>query len=85
MRVGEMSGGHGTLKLMAADGVKVYCVSGGKKLPEWVNEKKERRKLAKDVEYRCGAGRGTDARPPHGCSPAPQRRTRPRRDWCIAT
>ena len=48
-----MSGGHGALRLHAADGVKVYCISGGKRLPEWADEKKERRKLAKDVEHRC--------------------------------
>lgn len=48
-----MSGGHGSLRLHAADGVKVYCVSGGKRLPEWVNEKKERKRLRKDAEYRC--------------------------------
>ncbi|CAG9466800.1 unnamed protein product [Pedinophyceae sp. YPF-701] len=40
------------LKLQAADGVKVYCVSGGKKLPDWVNEKKRQKTVKKDEELR---------------------------------
>lgn len=44
--------GHGKLQLRSADGVKVYSVSGGRALPDFANEKKERRKLNKDDNYR---------------------------------
>lgn len=41
-----------SLKVQAADGVKVYSISGGKSLPEWLKEKKSRRALMKDTEFR---------------------------------
>lgn len=42
-----------SLKVAAADGVKVYSISAAKSLPDWEKEKgKTRRALKRDDEYR---------------------------------
>lgn len=35
-------GGYSTLKVSTLNGVKVYNVSGGKSVPEWISERKKR-------------------------------------------
>ncbi|GJP45259.1 hypothetical protein CLOM_g4670 [Closterium sp. NIES-68] len=45
-------GGGGGLRVSTLNGVKVYNVSGGKAVPEWISDKKKRA-LRKDEDYLC--------------------------------